>query len=588
MTIHQLTDNPGLYPLVKGKALVQESSWTLIKTLDYSPLLYNYNTLKNNLLNTIALLKNEHYLVPHGNSSATEYITLNYENQLLLVQQYLEKADQLINQLFPEIYIKTKSKRSIADGLGDIIKFITGNLNAEDGKRYDELIDKLIKSSDTQKLVLQEQTQILNETINTFSINIKNLARNQKLLNENLNKIILDTKLKVYDILGTISTYAILDQSIQSLELFILTCTDLETSLTFAQNRQLHLALIDNNDLLSALEDISENLQELQLTTKKTLELPYPVKYGNLHLYESLIQIKAYQKNNTFTFIYEIPLIKPFTEYQYIQLIPFPAFENNHFQMIIPTYNTILFNTEFSIPINKDHCKQITTLHYFCSEQNHFSIPNSKLCETQLLTFKDDQSCQPFVFHLHSIKIIKVSQSTWIISSPNNTIIDIKCTNSLSRKTTAGSILIHITNDCSVLINQNELLTTFESSSTEEEQIQVSSIGKLQITTSIQTEITKIDLSSINVHSLTKNQAKLTKEMLTLQNIDPINHKHVSYSSLIIVLIMLIIVICVIIYIYCKRRSIADKLLKSISVNQMIGDENTEINSPPLIQCKST
>lgn len=587
MTIQQLHDNPGLYPLVKGKALVKESSWTLIKTLDYFPLLYNYKTLKNNLLKTIALLNDKNYLLPHGSFSNTREITLNYKNQLLLIQQYLDKSDQLIDQLFPEIHINSKSKRAIVDGLGSVIKFITGNLDAADGKRYDELIQKLIKSSDTQKIVLQEQAQILNDTINTFTLNIKNLAKNQELLNENLNKIILDTKIEIDQILGTIATYTVLDQAIQSLGLFILTCTELETSMTFAQTHQLHLSLIDNKDLLSALENISKNLQELQTTTKRNLELPYPAKLENLHLYESLIRIKAYKKNTTFIFIYEIPLIKPFLEYQYIQLIPFPAFNNDYFQIIIPTYNTILFNTEFSIPVDNDHCKQITVFHYFCSQDNYFSIPNSKLCETQLLTFKNNQTCQPFIFHLYLTKIIKINRSTWIISSPNDTIIDIKCTNSLNRKTTTGSILLHITNDCSALINQNELLVTFESSSTEEKQIQISSIGKLHVIPAKQPEVTKIDLSPINVHSLIQNQAKLTKEMMILQNIDPINYKHISYSSLIIVLLMLIIVVCTIICIYRKRVLITDKLSKLISSNQIINDNNIELNPTPLVQCKS-
>jgi hypothetical protein len=585
ITIQQLNDNPGLYPLVKGKALIKESSWSLIKILDYSPLLHNYNTLKNNLLNTIALLKNKHYLVPQRHFSHIKETTINYDNQLLLIQQYLDKTDQLIDQLFPEIHTTHKFKRAIFDGLGTLIKFITGNLNAEDGKRYDELINKLITSSDTQKTVLQEQTQILNDSINIFSSNIKNLAKNQELLNENLNKVILNTEFEIDEILGTISTYTILDQSIQSLQLFISTCSDLEISLTFAQSQQIHLSLIDNNELLSALENISRNLQELQTTSKRTFELPYPINYGNLHLYESLIQIKIYQKNTSFTFIYEIPLIKPSLEYQYIQLIPFPAFNEKYFQIIIPTYNNILFSTEFSIPIASDHCKEITNSHFFCLENNHFLIPNSKLCETQLLTFKDNQTCQPFIFYLHSTKIIKINHSTWILSSPNTTIIDIKCTNSLHRKIATGSILIHLTNDCSAMINQNELLTTFESTSVEEKQIQIASIGKLQITPSIKSEINKIDLTSIDLHHLVLDQQKLTKQKSTLENIDPINYKHISYSSLIIVLIILILLTCFIVYIYRKRILITHKLSKSIHENQSVNDNSGDFKSIPLVQC---
>ncbi|KAF5302770.1 hypothetical protein FQA39_LY01950 [Lamprigera yunnana] len=125
---------------------------------------------------------------------------MNYENQLLLIEQYLDKADRLINQLFPEINVKRKFKRSLVDGLVDTINFITENLNAVDGKRCDELINKLKTSSNTQKLISLEQTQILNNTINTFTSDINNLVKNQYLLNENLNKIILNLQLKMKNI----------------------------------------------------------------------------------------------------------------------------------------------------------------------------------------------------------------------------------------------------------------------------------------------------------------------------------------------------------------------------------------------------
>lgn len=112
-------------------------------------------------------------------------------------------------------------------------------------------------------------------------------------------------------------------------------------------------------------------------------------------------------------------------QYQIIQLIPFPIFiENHQFRMIIPTYNTLLFNVKNSIPIEIDHCKLVTPDTYFCNQNNHFKIPNNKLCETQLLSFTENQTCTPYLFDLIDIKISQINSATWLITSPSKTILD--------------------------------------------------------------------------------------------------------------------------------------------------------------------
>lgn len=57
-------------------------------------------------------------------------------------------------------------------GIETVIKFITSNLDAKDGKRYDEAIKRLSKTMHLPNTILEEQIEILNHTNTIFNINI--------------------------------------------------------------------------------------------------------------------------------------------------------------------------------------------------------------------------------------------------------------------------------------------------------------------------------------------------------------------------------------------------------------------------------
>lgn len=188
--------------------------------------------------------------------------------------------------------------------------------------------------------------------------------------------------------------------------------------------------------------------------------------------------------------------------------------------MIIPTYQNILFNTKLSIPLENDHCRQISD-HYFCYQPYHFSIPNDKLCETQLLTFTVNQTCEPYFFHLDNYKLSQINKYTWILSTPHKTIIDLNCANSKVRKTVTGSSLIQISNDCSVIVNQQDILYSF--ASVHKQTINEISINKLQLPLNNYVQdinISKIDLTHIDMHVLQKSQLELQKKQGNLNKRD--------------------------------------------------------------------
>lgn len=559
MTITTLTDNPGLYPLNLGNALVKASDWTLFKTIDYTPLISNYKIIRLSILRTIGLLKDQNFSFNNQHADNSKHIIMNHNNQLSILNQYVSKTDKLIDQLFPHNNIRIK--RGLIDGVGHIFKFLTGNLDSTDGKRYDQLIEKLIKSDQNQNDILMEQAHVLNDTLST----VIDLGKSQELLNNNLNKIILNNK-KIQETLATLSIGNALNEAIQSMQLLIDYWMELETSITFAQNYQLHISIIDNQELLEQLKEISKSLSLTSTHGHKLFKLPYEVNVNNLRLYESIITIKAYQKENVITFVLEIPLISQDIEYQLNQLIPFPIYiSQDQFRMIVPTYLTILFNKLFSIPINIDNCKSISINNYFCSPTNKIEIPSDKLCETQLLNFNENQTCRPLLFKLTSTKITQIDSNTWLIGTPKKLIADIKCSQISYRKEILGSQIIHITPDCNVIINNENVLFYMKSSITKSIDLKLPHINRLQVAQEEHVTITKLDLSVIDTKKLINNQLKLSKHVETLNKNNMSYTPYFSIIPIIILLIVTVIIIIVLCYMFKKRSSFFKKMLDKYS-----------------------
>lgn len=555
MTITDISDNPGLYPLTLGTAHIKESEWTLIKTIDYSPIINNYDTLKSNLLRTIEILGNKTFFIEHRQFKDSNDVMISHNNILLIISQYLEKSDRLIEQIFPEN--NSRSKRGLVDGLGSIFKFLTGNLDASDGEKYENTITKLQKDSDIHNRILLEQTQILNDSINA----IRTLKTNQDLLNANLNKIILQND-KINELIPTLSVRNVLNEAVFSLQLFINIWIELENALTFAQNQQMHMSLLDNTDLIQNLNQILNYLDEL---SDKSLTIPYPANNKYLHLYESIMITKVYQLNDKITFIFEIPLILKNKHYQLTQLIPFPIFiSKNQYRMIIPTYNTLLFKIDESIPIDINLCKLVTLDTYFCHQNNHFKIPNDKLCETQLLSFSNNQTCKPYLFDLIDIKISQIDASTWLITTPSKGTLDIKCPNQNYRKDLIASQLVHLTPDCNVIINHNTLLFRIKTTTTKSINLRIHSIDKLNVDVTTHNNISKIDLVAINTQKLIADQIQTNKQQDKLDPVMNLNYHPMSIVSIAITVAFILLFLSFILYIVCKRNSLKTRFVKYI------------------------
>src|SRR5436190_6612142 len=111
------------------------------------------------------------------------YASINKANYTYIreLETYINILDFNFNRLTDKInniFIKKRTKRGILNGLGSIIKAISGNLDAEDGQRYDKLFEKINRNQHTLQTHNLENIRLNKEMITKFNNQIENIKHN--------------------------------------------------------------------------------------------------------------------------------------------------------------------------------------------------------------------------------------------------------------------------------------------------------------------------------------------------------------------------------------------------------------------------
>ena len=168
----KLIQNPGINVLELGKTHFYSNSHFNFYQYNLSTINQEYNKIhahKDEILNHISKYKN----------FATELKT--YENILKF------NCEQLTNTI--KIITSHRSKRGIIDGLGTIVKTITSNLDANDGRRYDELFDKINKNTHILQTQNLDMVKLNKEMISKFNKQLSNIKHNEEILKTQIIEI---------------------------------------------------------------------------------------------------------------------------------------------------------------------------------------------------------------------------------------------------------------------------------------------------------------------------------------------------------------------------------------------------------------
>lgn len=328
----------------------------------------------------------------------------------------LEQISKSIRTKFNEIYLNTKRyKRGILNGIGTIFKSITGNLDAEDGQYYSDCVNKLNQDEHHLENLLKNQISVTTSVIQNFNLTIQKLQIDEETFNKDIKVIettILQTEQDMQIIQSKLKFLEICEQLMASYLFIEDNLNDVLNSITFARLKIIHTSIINPQDLVNSLQEISQNLQRNNL--------PLPINLSKVAQYLDIIELKAFQVNSELIFVLNIPLVDPQT-YSVYKLYPIPILDNRTgLHHILSTSQKYIARDDDSlmfIPISDlKECKPLYFNTKLCSNLFAYPIDNKAICEARLFkNFKNlPENCQTSFIFSQGYNIQKLEENIWL------------------------------------------------------------------------------------------------------------------------------------------------------------------------------
>lgn len=545
-----MKNNPGLLPLKLGTAQNKVNSWSFIQVIDLSNLIREFHDLQYQYVRIKNAFENE--------TNIAQSYKKSFYNSYNLAQSLENKITIQINQLNP--LFKTRSKRGLINGLGSVIKAITGNLDQEDAQKYEKAINTLTNNQNKIKTVVHDQISLLTKSIQTFQNSIQNLTKNQITLKERIDQVEqLSYKLESENI-GTYY-YFFVEMVISQITTEFQTIYDIlekiEIAITFSKLNILHNSLIEPKSLLNEIQLISTYIVDNKL--------PFEPKLENLLIFEKIIEIKSYSKENQIIFIIEIPIVEK-QNYDYFHLYSLPAFQNKSFHLIVPHSKYLIMNEQnylfFDTP-----CKEIIPEEFICHETNTIKTTEDSPCEIQLLKFTNNlSSCRVVSVKIEQVKIQKLELDKWIVLIPELTVAVQRCGKNSKNVPLKGSYVLELNPTCEVRI-KNTLIRSFENPKRKFENIVLPKLDFAHPVYKTTTRLKALKLDNINLNELSavKNALEINK-----QSIDSIENNAFDFNDIdgwtVLIYIIMILILLFVFYKFYSRKCIPKK--KEIEDNQ--------------------
>lgn len=543
ITMKNLETNTGLLPLKLGTAKVEEYTHTLIHFYDLNPVLLEINKLNiksENLSNII--LQNKDYLV-------------EVSNYLKILNLTKERVEIKIKEILPH---PERIKRGLINGLGSIFKAISGNLDANDGERYEKLIENLQTNQRNLGENIIKQNSISLDLINKFNNTIQTISHNEKLLANKINQIATfvgrqtnkENAAYIKDILiQVINMYEILNSILQ----------DIENSISFAKLNRMHPSIIKTNDLFNQLQNLQKQV--------KPEQLPFEISLHNTLIYQNFIRVQCFILNNRITYLLKIPIMHPYT-FNYYHLYAIPIFDKGQFKTIVPR-NKFLIENKLYYTFQRNPCQEATRQHYICDDLDLQELKEDNPCEIQLLHLKNASTCLPVQVKLTNTLLKQVDRSNQYIGLfPNKDKIQLSCNQQEEILIVSGSYLIEIPIGCKVITEK--VVVVNEQQETNNDQPIL--FPNLEMPSDVPNPDITIQLEDTNLDELQEIKTQI------LETQPQLNFLQSSYQPSLWTMLIYILVLISAVYLLYKKFQLCSKEKEENPVTPMVDLSTVQLN----------
>lgn len=448
--------------------------------------------------------------------------------------KFINHTRMIISEKLEIILLENKSrqKRGVVNGLGSVVKFFIGNLDAYDGERYEKLLEHLKDRQNDIISQINAQYSVNTNIIVEFNRTVSIIEQN---FNELSNKLLLINK-QVKDFIELEKLRDILNQLNILYNIVLSLVQDIENSLTFCKLGTLHPSIISAKELFHEIEKVSKYYVN---------QFPLEPKLENIREFENLLEVSCKISANEIVYFLKLPIVEK-TDYSLYKLISVPTKTGSGYVTIVPKVKYLLQQKldlgESNVIGLDSKCSNKMYNKFLCSSEQvtHQEIS----CEKSIIQSSTTDGCKFISLELTENLVKWIPEMHYILAIlPHQETIKIESQKETTTRTLQGIYLINP--NSSKIIYKNNLL---QYSSESRGHPKFLDINELNFETTQQPEFSiklrTLDLEKINLNNLTPIQK---------QTIFTINE--ISIWILLLYLILIIIVIYVIYYRVFKQGS---------------------------------
>lgn len=408
--LESLDNGPGLLPFKLGSTKIISRHHSFIQVID----LIDFE-------NKVSFVKRQlNYIRPQLNNKTG-----------FLFEPHIEYLSSKLNKISDQLqtFTSTRVKRGLIDGLGSVIKGISGNLDYTDALKYNEAIEVL--QNNQQKLASQynDHVSLSKEWTSQHSKILDKIVSNQKKINLMVNRVmnITNTVVDLTDYAHLSQLLLILGDNIEEESEELLR---IENVLAFIHAKSSHHSLINLNalkDMLSKLRSLYSNNEILDITIRE---------------YIDIIKLGSYYSNDKIVIVFKVPIFLPNTYDSYkLSIVP-----NKNYQVLIPPSPYIVIHESDYMYIETECPK--AGIWYICEKEHSFIREHRVDCVQQLLTSqKIDSSCNLTTVIMNKEAIEQLDERHYTISFPIATKVQSSCERNIY-ETLRGSYLVTLPKGC--------------------------------------------------------------------------------------------------------------------------------------------
>lgn len=465
-----------------------------------------------------------------------------------LIKQINKNKNEIMKR--NKFLTEKRTKRSIVPFLGSLVKAAIGNLDEEDGLRYETMIENIQKNEDRDEVMLNEQLSIVKSTIGTFDNITHDMYEHMNAMKNihgdmthNMNKMINAINETEYESRIFVQLSNMVQYANAIVNLVSIKQQQIIDSLSFTKIDTIF-------PLIFPEEQLIKQLKEIQLKLPKDLSIPINFeKELDKEGFYKIINMKFRKISHKIIYEVTIPLVND-NEFKLYEAIPIPIKLGNetHITVIENQYLAINHERSSYTNLNQDDLHQCIKRGrgYVCPPNFPIYGIEVENCIKNIFMNKTTM-CKRKVINIMNNLWIAKHMHEWVIKIMEESKIRLICPRHSQRIELKGLLKIKLVNQCKLQLND----ITISSKNPYILETQLNTKLYKDIDTNINNDISidkfeyiNYNLTNVERHDYDNLKSKINKlhaihiENHTKQNV----HNGIVYVIIIIILTFIIIV----------------------------------------------